>query len=537
MEQNTVVQKDKKQRKIPKALKIIIAVLLAAAVLTGGWLATGNLRSYMYASSLLGYGNHAEAAEIFESLGDYRDSAKKLSEAKYRMAGKLMDKRDYEEAIEILEGLGEYSDSAEKLSECCYTLGKSRYRAEDYDEAYELFTKAGDYEDASYQAQKSIYAKGHELFLNRDFREAFECFESLEGEEEEYGNPHFLTLEDADEYLEEQLDALNRNIDFYVGETLEGEPFELFNGSIMSEKFMGVDIYDTIINYIPYSIGTASYTEADKEVSVQVAGYYAGDKILDAWENGDISSLTDDEKEALELAEKLIEQAKAETDSALELEIWLHDWICEKVIYESPDMDVPAFQLVSMRQLSCIGALLDGRANCQGYTDAFYLLGNMAGFEVGRVFGNAGEGHVWNIITLDGRDYIVDLTFDDIDDEEYGGWTYTFFNAPWDGEVYEIYGGKQTAPLLTDEFSLENSRFSLDGSCFDNEKDAARHIVSGLKKNSREWNHAVIRNSDITIDEFDDALDSVRGSFGNGKTWLLWVESYAGNTYVSVKFQ
>ncbi len=534
MEQNGNVQRNKKGH---KALKVIIAVLMTVAVLAGGWFATGNLRSYIYAVSLLECGEHEQASKAFESLGGYRDSENKLSEARYRMAEKLMDGKDYEEAIEIFEQLGEYSGSEAKLSECCFTLGKRRYRAEEYDEAYELFIKAGDYEDASHRAQQSIYAKGHELFMNEDYREAFRCFESLEGGEEEYGSPHFLTLEDADEYLEKQLADLDRIIEFYVGETFEGEPFELFNGSVMSEEFMGVDIYDDIINYIPYSVGTASYIENEKRISIQIVGYYAGDRILDAWEKSDTSSLSDDEKAVLELAKELVEQAKAETDSALELEIWLHDYICEKVTYENPDMDVPAFQLASLRQLSCIGALLDGKANCQGYTDAFYLLGNMAGFKVGRVFGDAGEGHVWNTITIDGKEYITDLTFDDIDDEEYGGWTYTFFNAPWDSEIYTIYGGRQTAPLLTEEFSFENSQFALEDSCFDNEKDAARYIVKALKTNGKEWKHAVITGKDISVDKFDNALDSVRGSFGNGKTWLLWVESYSGNTYVSVRFQ
>ncbi len=527
----------KKQRRGSKAAKIITAIVVISALLAGGWFTTGNLRTYIYGAKLLRDGEYTSAEEIFETLGSYRDSEKQLSEARYCIAAELMEDRDYRKAIGIFEGLGEYRDSGGKMSECCYALAKSKYRSDDYDEAYEYFIKAGEYEDAAYQAQRSIYAKGHDAFMEEDYKTAFDCFEQLEGKEEEYGKRHFLTLSDADEYLEQQLEDMNRNISFYLAETLYGSEFELFNGSVMSADLMGVDIFDDIINYIPYYLGTASYDEENKEVTVTVMSYYPGEKILDAWENGDTSSLTEDEKAVLELALELTEQAKAETDNDLELEIWLHDWICEKVTYESPDMNVPAVQSLGLRQLSCIGAMLDGKANCQGYTDAFYLLGNMAGFEVGRVFGDAGEGHIWNTINFDGVEYIVDLTFDDIDDEEYGGWTYTFFNAPWDSEVYEIYGGKHTAPLLTDEFSLENSRFSIDGSCFDNEKDAARHIIKGLKKSGREWNHAVIKGKEITVDEFDRVIESVRGSFGNGKTWLFWTEHYNGNTYVSVRFE
>ena len=72
---------------------------------------------------------------------------------------------------------------------------------------------------------------------------------------------------------------------------------------------------------------------------------------------------------------------------------------------------------------AAVGVLLDGIADCDGYSDAFYLLGNLAGFTVRLVHGttnNPFEGnpnHMWNEIAMDGEWYAVDVTWDDYEDE------------------------------------------------------------------------------------------------------------------------
>ncbi len=502
-------------------------LLFLAAAVTAVWFLTEDYRAYERASELFEKGKYEEAAVIFAELEDYKDSPERLNESKYRIADGLLEYREYLEAAEAFEELGDYSDSTEKKKESYYKLAKKERRYDEYDSAYEHFLLAEDYEDAEYLAQETVYEKGHDAFLEEDYDTAFECFENLEGGEETYGDPHFITLNDAEQYLEEQLDELNHSIEFYIAEELESTEEE--------NAFMGVSVYENVVNHIPYFIGSCTYFEEDKQVIVNAMNYYTGDIILDAWEKGDTSKLSADEKEVLELALALVEKAKAETDSDLELEIWLHDWLCEKITYENPDMNVSTFEFLGLRQLSCIGAMLDGKANCQGYTDAFYLLGNIAGFEVERVFGDVGEeAHVWNTILLDGKRYIVDVTFDDID-EKCGGWTYTYFNAPWDPDTYYIYGGADTVPLIALEDNEKISYYSLNNCSYGNTKDAARHIVKELKNNRNDWAYAVIENREVSWDDVDDALDSVRGRFGDGKTWWIYVEYYRNNTYVSVK--
>lgn len=63
---------------------------------------------------------------------------------------------------------------------------------------------------------------------------------------------------------------------------------------------------------------------------------------------------------------------------------------------------------------SMYGVLVEGRATCTGYAKTFQYLCNRAGIENTCVFGEAGgEGHMWNLVKLDGEWYEVDVTWDD----------------------------------------------------------------------------------------------------------------------------
>lgn len=59
------------------------------------------------------------------------------------------------------------------------------------------------------------------------------------------------------------------------------------------------------------------------------------------------------------------------------------------------------------------GALVEGRALCQGYSYAFAELCDRAGIENTFVTGYAGEEHMWNMVKLGGSWYHIDLTWND----------------------------------------------------------------------------------------------------------------------------
>lgn len=74
------------------------------------------------------------------------------------------------------------------------------------------------------------------------------------------------------------------------------------------------------------------------------------------------------------------------------------------------------------------GPLVYGKALCEGYSKAFMYLCQSVGIECICVAGNAnGEGHMWNMLKLDGEWYNMDVTWDD---PVGGSGTYDYFCIP-----------------------------------------------------------------------------------------------------------
>lgn len=67
---------------------------------------------------------------------------------------------------------------------------------------------------------------------------------------------------------------------------------------------------------------------------------------------------------------------------------------------------------------TCYGCLVEHKAVCQGYAEAYKLILDRLGIPCGLIMGTAkstlGTGsHAWNYIVLDGTYYMVDVTWDD----------------------------------------------------------------------------------------------------------------------------
>lgn len=129
---------------------------------------------------------------------------------------------------------------------------------------------------------------------------------------------------------------------------------------------------------------------------------FIGTRVANAYLNGDISKLTPDELELYRKALPIVNEAKKYSSERKKAR-YIHDEICKRVDYRS------------QTNQDAFGALVIGKTNCKGYSDAFYMLGVMSGLNVRRIGGTFdGDGHVWNTITLsNGKSYCVDVTQDD----------------------------------------------------------------------------------------------------------------------------
>ncbi len=68
-------------------------------------------------------------------------------------------------------------------------------------------------------------------------------------------------------------------------------------------------------------------------------------------------------------------------------------------------------------RFSAYGALHNGKAVCQGFSQLFYRLAKEVGIPCRIISGTADGGHAWNIVAVDGIYYLVDSTWDIFSDD------------------------------------------------------------------------------------------------------------------------
>lgn len=159
---------------------------------------------------------------------------------------------------------------------------------------------------------------------------------------------------------------------------------------------------------------------------VPSGAFYPGFMIAELVRSGREDLLTNDQRRVLARARELVRDVRG-TD--LEKARQIHDRLCALITYtidDSTDDDD-----------CCVGALLDGRANCDGYSDAFMLCASLCGLTVRYIEGDSLEkdqpreeaGHMWNLIFLDGLWTSLDVTWGDQEDN---GVSYRYFNIGLD---------------------------------------------------------------------------------------------------------
>lgn len=218
------------------------------------------------------------------------------------------------------------------------------------------------------------------------------------------------TLQEVTAYVEAAAARGDKDINMLIDAAVYADLMEGVSSFFASDaKF-----YDLIANAGICNAEDINFNRHAGAINLKGVQYYAGTNILRAMENGDLTVLTAREQQALAAAQQLAADCTRATPA--ETALALHDALCAMVTYvndETTDEDD-----------CCIGALLDGRANCDGYADALLLAGRLAGLNVRYQHGdslNGGMGsyfstHMWNMIELDGSWRMIDVTWDDSGD-------------------------------------------------------------------------------------------------------------------------
>lgn len=161
---------------------------------------------------------------------------------------------------------------------------------------------------------------------------------------------------------------------------------------------------------------------------------------------------------------------------------------------------------------TAIGALLNGRSECDGYADAFYLLADMAGFHVhfqsGYDYKN-GEGHQWNIIQHNGQWYFTDLTWCDNENDSHH--MYTNIGRDMAAKAYR-WDEQVMLVSLASQSSSRVSYFQREGSLFQDYKKAGTYVDKQLRSGKQRVEILVKKpayeNITTAVNKLKDAINS-----------------------------
>ena len=258
-----------------------------------------------------------------------------------------------------------------------------------------------------------------------------------------------------------------------------------------------------------------SYSERTGILKLTNIEYRVAVRILQAYSHGDLSWLTDRERKTLDRAIGIVRSAPVEQ---LAREQYIHDVLCASVIYYTNDNQYE-------EKDQAIGALLNGKADCDGYSEAFYLLCNLANiparFQHGDTYkktDNSDATHMWNLVCVYDTWMMVDVTWDD-SDKAVGNF-YLYYNIGseraaethiWDASVLAVPWSAKTSNTLRPAEVVEG---------YANSMIAAEKYIRETLINTHPYRVALKYANDIEIDNNNELL--AKWVYSTGVKEFVW---------------
>lgn len=211
----------------------------------------------------------------------------------------------------------------------------------------------------------------------------------------------------------------------------------------------------------------------------------------------------DSMRQELEDKVKKITAEASKKGSFFETELYLHDYICENTEYTA-DGDALIY--------TAYGALVSGKAVCEGYSRAMQLLCDELLLPCVLVYGKSeGTGHMWNMINPGDGWYHLDVTWDDNSELIHNYFNLTDSEISSDREIWELFdpesgkavNSESTYNLLSFECSATDSNyFNRLGYIIDKDFSAAAKAVASAHKNGKTSLQVKVINEKI-LSEFE----------------------------------
>ena len=325
------------------------------------------------------------------------------------------------------------------------------------------------------------------------------------------------TLQEAAAYTERLAAEGSRDIHLFCTADLFSALTDGLSNKFMTAAGVGMPrIYD-LISHTGISDYEISTSEATRLINIHVNRFFAGTEIMLAVRSGDSSGLTEREMSALQAAREIAREAMTETDPVRKA-LFIHDWICAHVVYTTDDE--------TDEDDNAVGAILNGEANCDGYSDAFYLIGSLAGLNIRYQHGDSLDKsaadqfysgtHIWNLLEIDGSWRMVDVTWDD----EERGKTHVWFNVGSDiaGRIH-VWNRDMTLPIFpvtVRSVDFENE-FYVRG-----ETDPEQLIRTARERNLSDF--YILFEDPAPAFSHEDVLDALKKQVSNNIIHYSWNE-------------
>ena len=225
------------------------------------------------------------------------------------------------------------------------------------------------------------------------------------------------------------------------------------------------------------------------EVTLNISMSY---RIYTAYRTGQTERLSDMEKEVLDVVLSVIKNNIDPDMSDYEKELAIHDYITS-ICENDNRTDVPD------ESYTPYGVLILGSAVCEGYSNTFKLFMDMLGIECDIITGTAkAGGHAWNRVSIDGKYYLVDVTWDDpvTEPDADKRVNYDYFNLT-DGVMNISHTPKKSQTKIAN--STKYNYFYYNNLVVSSIDDFIAVISESL---SKDQNYVYVRCKDIDLHEF-----------------------------------
>lgn len=243
----------------PVGLIVVLAVVLLVVVILLAW-QIRNWMLYTKAKDCYVAKEYAEALELYEQLGNYKDAEDQGDLCRINMAERYLNKKDLEHAKQWLADVPQGKEKEQAEYHCDYVEAEQCMEAGDYEGAYDLYTALAEhaYADAEKLEKDAEVKLAQQACENKIEELGFEVGETYD---EYYDDEGYKLFNFDDDEIEELVvwEGECMPIDIYMYRNKSYEKIGTIDDRYLaydrkSQILLGEDYSDTAVPFALFSI-------------------------------------------------------------------------------------------------------------------------------------------------------------------------------------------------------------------------------------------------------------------------------------------